>query len=630
MGISGVGPLEIKEYFGLNTKTSRAKLYPGFSPDVDSFYNIDLSTPGVAKPRGGSVAINSAALSYSPSRIHDGFRPANGEHKLFVSGGTVVTLMDHDGTNSDIGTGFTDGEVFDFLNFLNYVFYSNGVDEPKCYDWTSERKWGITGPVSANTFAADSGTGLTGDYYYRFTYYNSTSGHESTASPLSAKHTVTNKTINLSGLTASADTQVDKIRIYRTTNGGAICWYLAEINNGTTTYADSIADAALGTTEAPLYNDPPAKFVGIEDWDGRIWGFEKFATKVWFSNDEFYTPAGTGNPYESYHPDNYVEFNAAVFGIQKSPNFDEIWVHTSKGIFACIRTEVPEDPYRPVIRNSNFFSVNHHSIVNIYNEQWFVGEEFKVLSLDSAGNLSYESALIEPTLQNANLTKLVNIQAVQYKSQSKNQYRLIYAETGQTSPNLMLAANYLLRTPPDEHGKTYSTWEYHKIVSTAIGVVFDESQGQAYLYTADSNGWIYKQDYGTNDNGVAIDWSHSLGWIKAIGQAGDSAMLRKVIQYFKPLGNWNINLKTDFDFGDSGGQVYSVNFAPIGDRFDIDFTFDVSVFGADNPLKRTVNDLQGVYSYVRLSWYGSTLDQVMELHSTVLMPVHIEGFRSKN
>lgn len=630
MSLENTSPLQIVEFLGLNTKQSRAKLYPGFSPDTDTFHDIDLSTPGVAKVRGGFDAINASPLAYTPTRIHDGFRPSNGEHKLFISGGTVVTVMDHDGTNSNIGTGFTDGEVFDYLNFLNYVFYSNGVDEPKCYDWTSQRKWGITAPAAANTFAADSGTGLTGDYYYRFTYYNSTSGHESSASPLSAKHTVANKTINLSGLTASADSQVDKIRIYRTTNGGAICWYLAEISNGTTTYADSIADTALGTTEAPLDNDPPPLFAGIEDWDGRIWGFEKNSTRVKFSNDEYLTPAGTGNPYESFSQDNYIEFNALVYGIAKSPNFDELWVHTSKGIFACVRTEVPEDPYRPLIRNSNFWAVNHFSIVNIYNEQWFVAEEFKVLSLDSAGNLSYESYLIEPTLQQANLARLYQVQAVQYKSNSKNQYRLIYIETGKTSPNLMLAANYLLRTPPDEHGKSYSVWEYHKMNMTALGVVIDESLGQAFLYTADANGYIYKQDTGTNDNGSAIDWSMSLGWVKSAGNPGDSSVMRRVLQYFRPLGDWSISLRTDFDFGDSGGQVYPVSFPPVGDQFDVDFTFDVSVFAADNPLRRTPSDLTGVYSYVRLAWYGNTLDQTMEMHSVVFMPVHVEGFRGKN
>ena len=307
-----------------------------------------------------------------------------------------------------------------------------------------------------------------------------------------------------------------------------------------------------------------------------------------------------------------------------------MWVHTSKGIFACIRTEVPEDPYRPVIRNSNFQSVNHLGIVNIYNEQWFINEDFKIISLDSAGNLSYESFLIEPTLQLANLTKLPLIQACQYKSNSKNQYRVIYTNGGDTSPSVMLAANYLSRTPPDEYGKSYPVWEYHTISSTAIGVVYDESVGYAKLYTGDSDGYIYRQDYGTNDNGSAISWSHSLGWFKTLDRADYSSSLRAMIQYFKPVGDWTINARTDFDFGDSGGQVYPVRFPPSGDRFDIDLIFDTSVFTSGNSLKRVVTNLSGVYTYLKISWYGDTVDEYMELHTIAFIPIPIEGFRAKN
>lgn len=189
-------PVEVKEFFGLNSKTAKSKLALGFSPDVATFHDIDLSTPGIAKTRGGRVAINSNTLSYTPNRILDAFNPTTNVHRIFVSGGTKVDLMRLDtGAVTNLATGLTSDLTHDMLNFGEQLFFSNGTDDGKIYDWSSTRKWGITKPASAATYAADSGTGITGTYLYRYTYVNSTSGHESSASPASASHNVTNKTI---------------------------------------------------------------------------------------------------------------------------------------------------------------------------------------------------------------------------------------------------------------------------------------------------------------------------------------------------------------------------------------------------------------------------------------------------
>jgi len=620
--------IEISSFYGLNSKTSKAKLPLGFSQSSDNFHDIDLSTPGRARVRGGIDTI--ATISGNPTirRIHDWYKPSNDTHTTIIGAGTKIYSMTDAGVTAEIDTGLTNDLVPDFLNFRNELFYANGTDNPKIYNGSSARRWGIAKPSAANTFAANSGTGLTGTFKYRFAYKNSTSGHVSTASTASAGQTAANETINLTGLTASADSQVDKIRIYRTTNGGAIYLFLAEINNGTTTYADNTADASLGTEEAPLYNDTPQTFLGIEEWDGRIFGFKDNDTKVYFSNDEYYTEVG--NPQESFHPDNYAEMNARVFGIKKSPNFNEIWVHTSKGLYALVRTELDQDPYRPVIRNSNWHSINHYTIKNLYTEQYFMYAAGKYMSIDSSGNVGYESYLIEPDISAGNLTRFENLQAANYRKGTKNQYVSNFVRSGQTNPDRILIANYLLRTPPDETGRTYPVWEYHRISSTALGVVVNSS-GEDVLYIGTSDGKIKKCDTSeTDDDGTAINWAFSLGWMRSSEKVDKSNVARKIIQYFNPLGDWNINLLTNIDHGYSGGQIYSVNFTQEGDLLDVDFTLDVSTLGAENSLKRVTTDIAGVYTHLELVWYGNTANQIMELHTVALICSEIEGFRDSN
>lgn len=535
--------------------------------------------------------------------------------------------MADDGTNSALDTGFTDAEIMDFINYGNQFFYSNGVDTPRVSDGSTCRNWGIVAPSTTASFDADSGTGITGTFSYKFAFKNSTSGHISTASSATADRVVANKTINLSSIPQSSDAQVDKIEIYRTTNGGSIWFYLTEINHGTTTYADTTADASLGTDEAPFYNDPPPKWVGVEEWDGRIFGFKKLSTTVEFTNDEYYSPSG--NPEESVHPDNIVEFNARVFGIKKSPNFDELWVHTSKGIYAVKRTEVDQDPYRPVIRNSNWHSIDHYTIQNLYTEQWFMHESGKFMSLDSSGGVKYESYLQEPDISDGNLTQFDIIQATNYRRGTKNQYVCNFVRSGQTDPDRLLIANYLMRTPAIE-GKDYPVWEYHKISGTALGVVVNSS-GQDVLYVGTSDGKIKKCDTSeTNDDGAAIDWAFSLGWMRSSEKVAKSNAARFLVQYFNPLGNWNISLRADFEFGYSGGSTYSVNFPPEGAMLDVDFVLDESILAAVNPLKPVCTDIGGIYTHIELVWYGNVLDQVMEMHTVCLLCEEIEGFRRVN
>jgi len=591
-----------------------------FTDDGDTTHTVTAN---------GNAALKVGTLTFTPRRIHDYFRPSANEHRLLINGGTKLVLMDHQGRWTTIGTGLTTDLIMDFVNFGDRSYMGNGTDEGKATDdGTGMRKWGITKPAAAPTVATGAAGVLTGDYKYAFSFLNSTTGHESTRSALSAQVSPSSEKVELSVMAASADTQVTDKRIYRTTAGGAIFFLLTTITNATTTFSDNVADTALGTAEAAEFNDPPpVNPAFIEEWDGRIFFSTINATRVYFTNDEFRTPADNGLGEESVHPDNFIEFHAKVFGIKKSPNFNENWVHTSKGIFAILATGIADDPYAAVIRNSNWHAISHYTIDNVYNDQWFLAQEAKIMSVDSAGGIDYESYFIEPTLEAGNKVQFDNAQAAHYRGQKKNQYRMIFQSAGQTTPDRMLAGNYLNRTLPDENGFSYPSWEYHRLPATAMAVVIDDSTEAEILYTGDSDGKIRFQDTGTDDDGTAINWSMELGWTRTVLDVSKSLIARYLKTFYKPLGDWPFSVRVDYDFGLAGGRVRTVQVAPVGDQFNIDLIFDTSVFAPENALVPRDLDLDGSYTYVSVVWSGLELNEVFEMNNVVLLFLPIEGFR---
>lgn len=129
-----------------------------------------------------------------------------------------------------------------------------------------------TGGLVASTGAAGN---LNGDFTYIVTHYNSADGSESAADtqisgsgggfvqPASQK-------VDLSALPLSSDPQVNKKKIYRTKESGAIFYFIAEIDNSTTTYTDNALDATLVTAYNTLLGTPAAsRFAFVHD--ERVW-----------------------------------------------------------------------------------------------------------------------------------------------------------------------------------------------------------------------------------------------------------------------------------------------------------------------------------------------------------------------
>ena len=221
-----------------------------------------------------------------------------------------------------IYTDSTSSKPFDFVVGNNTCYFGNGTSRTnmRAFDGVSgvstTRLWGIDTPTVAPTIgtisAAAPGLDAYVGYDYYYTYCNSSNSHESSPSPVSAcTGMFTDSQVPVS-VTASSDSQVDQIRVYRSTDGGSDAPQdCAEItgspfSNTTQTINDVTLDEDLGTRFAPaeLRNDPPVASSGFATFANRIWA--KASNRVYFSGfeeigngvpEECWPSGGDGNSY---------------------------------------------------------------------------------------------------------------------------------------------------------------------------------------------------------------------------------------------------------------------------------------------------------------------------------------------
>lgn len=200
--------------------------------------------------------------------------------------GTINQMVDTQ-TNVYTFTGTTKTSIYtkgttgqsSFVDVANILYWVDG-NAAKKWNGTTVTNIGIASAITAPTLSFGAGAlSPTVGFKYVYVGKNSTTGTTSTASPASASTGVqTSKNVTVQG-DFIADTQANKIDIYRTKDGGSVYYFLAEIANpgsGAWTYTDSTVDANLNNLLiAPVanVNDPPAAGMSLLVWyAGRLWG----------------------------------------------------------------------------------------------------------------------------------------------------------------------------------------------------------------------------------------------------------------------------------------------------------------------------------------------------------------------
>ena len=188
-------------------------------------------------------------------------------YKIGMAGGIIKRIDIHPPVNIAAGQA---SAPYDARVLGNFVFLVNGADENKKIDAAlGFSKMGIAAPTAAPEVVQGVVGSVSGTYKYKYTFANSTTNVESDPSLESSAITVAKKKVDLSGIHTSSDPQVDRVRIYRTVDGGARFLFVGEMTNGTATYTDNLIDVDLGSEVSDSNGVPPlGKY--LEVYNGMI------------------------------------------------------------------------------------------------------------------------------------------------------------------------------------------------------------------------------------------------------------------------------------------------------------------------------------------------------------------------
>jgi hypothetical protein len=342
--------------------------------------NVEISHNSTLQRRYGFNRYCSAAFGTSeyPLAFYS-FKNTDGTIKAIVDTPTRVAWFD----STSLHTVFTKTSTAQtsFQKVGDTLYFCDGVSAQK-WDGTTTSGWGIASPTTAPTLTFSTTSGVlspqTG-YQYVFLYKNSSTGHVSTASPVSASTgTLVLNNITLQG-SSSSDPQVDKVDIYRTYDGGSVYYYLATVNNGGTwNYTDSTPDNGLNDfIVAPLShsNDaPPAGISLVKFHMGRMW--VAVGNLLYFAGGPDVT---NGVPEEAFPPANVFKFPGKVTAMASTST--GLVVFTQDDAYIVLGTTTAT--FSPQLWQANFGTPNQNCVAQdgdllfVYTSQ---GQLFQISS----------------------------------------------------------------------------------------------------------------------------------------------------------------------------------------------------------------------------------------------------------
>lgn len=225
-------------------------------------------------------------------------------------------------------------------------------------------------PTAAPTLTSPGGTTLTGTYRYFYTFYNATTGWESSPSPISSAITVAAKDITLSALeTSVTKSGVGHKRIYRTIGTNEAPFrFVAQITLATTSYVDAITDLNLGEAGPDISDqDPPPSdcYIG-KLHKSRNWIAS--GSELWYSLPD----DGTGVPLEHFSITRVERFPARITGLARAINGDLlIFLPPGSGIYRLSGSD--EDSFAVELFAPNRGTYFHKSIAEGGENQELIG-----------------------------------------------------------------------------------------------------------------------------------------------------------------------------------------------------------------------------------------------------------------
>lgn len=390
-----------------------------------------------------------------------------------------------------------------------------------------------------------------GTYYYKTTYYRqSWKPFEGNPSSASSVITATNCGINVT-VAASADAQVNKIRVYRTQDGGTTYYHLTDLTNSNQTHTDIAADSSLTTGLSTDNTVPPkAKYLVLhkdricyvncpDETDG--------ASKVMWSK------AGYG---EAVPATNYQFFDRADGeDITGGASIGDYLVVFKRNKIAVLAGDLSESS-ELYVANNELGCLSHHTILTFEDKVVFLSEEgWKAFDGRNVYSLS------EPVNGWKASKYFTTGEATAYQSvyyADREQFMTLMKHSTATD---IVGVGHLLvpllqsgMGSPEYGVGMLAGWTYHHYANetmTTLGT-YTDSDNITRVLAGDDGGWVYELDTGTQDvtaggtGSIAYtfktDWS-SLGVPKHITKTCRRAYLTYTSS---TTDNLTFNIEKDF------------------------------------------------------------------------------------
>lgn len=476
-------------------------------------------------------------------------------------------------------TGTAD-DLYDFIVLKDMLYLCNGIDVNLRFDGSTVYRMGITAPSAAPSAATNGAGVLSGNYSYRVTFYNSSLGHESNPSAASNTVSTSSNQIRLSSLPTTTDPQVDKYRIYRTTTGGGIYSYLAEIAIASTYYDDNLSDSNLGTAVELTGNGVPPIAAMMIVHKGYTFFVPKNSSRISFSKQN-YPNAVDSNDFRDLDPnDNDVITGLSIIhGHLVVSKNDSIWngYGDDRTTFGFTRQVTGRG------------STNHKGMVSIpeLDKLFYMGES-GIASYNGAVSLP-ESLEIGPIVKGLNQARLKNSYGFVYKP--LNLACWLVSDGVSAENDLILTYDYISnswgqRPIPNTHGN--------------VAAIFEDSSNNEYFHIGGYGGYVWQGDSGLSDDGSSISCEVIDKALPDI-VSDNVKIFTELVVYFKPQAS--VTMSAYYAIDDPDGTYVLID------------TVDVSKASGVQRLKRF--NAQGRRIYIKFT------------HSAIGQPLIIRGWEVK-
>jgi len=333
--------------------------------------------------------------------------------------------------------------------------------------------------------------------------------------------------VNFTSIPVSADTQVTGRNIYRTTIGGSRYYWLATINDNTsTTFVDNIPDLALG---AELEEDrdiaPNGKFSAW--WDERLW----------VSGDDIVYYSDILYPEHFDISDRYVTVqrgDASDEITQMVPYKDSLYVFRKRSIYAIQKTV---DGYGIFLITDGVGCIAPFSMVDVNNMLMFLSHRgFELFNGTDVYGLE-PSLPIDRTVKTVDMTKTDFICGMHYPE--KREIWWSVPDRLSSAAAITMVYHYL--------ADAWYFFSFYKTPSCIVSCY--DSTGALVAKMGTRDGYLDLCESTYRDNTTAITATYRKPWYECGYANGEKADVRRLdVEYEIPSGMaLTANIYVDFD-----------------------------------------------------------------------------------